>query len=230
MKRAHPLPVHNAPPVDGFSRWGPSLLPPFLTCTKPARLAPHLPHPKIQLLPVRTTSAPPVLVVLPFRTDTGLTGLGEASDAFGFANATAANVDTMRARLQTFFDLVRGGSPLDIERYRQRGMPLVKGPRVRDRFFSDRAGDVGSGRPGTRCADVHLVRRRGSRLAAGLRRHQPRDESANCRWIRGGRTRAVGDGFRAIKAAPFDGFPPPTSPARDIEATTDAGIAAVVAM
>jgi galactonate dehydratase len=42
--------------------------------------------------------------------------------------------------------------------------------------------------------------------------------------------RAVGDGFRAVKAAPFDGFPPPGSPTREIEAAVDAGIAAVVAM
>jgi len=42
--------------------------------------------------------------------------------------------------------------------------------------------------------------------------------------------RAVGDGFRAIKAAPFDGFPAPGSPGSQIDAAVDAGIAAVVAM
>src|SRR6185503_15777903 len=41
---------------------------------------------------------------------------------------------------------------------------------------------------------------------------------------------AVRDGFRAVKAAPFDGFPPPGSPVRVIETAVDAGIAAVVAM
>jgi galactonate dehydratase len=42
--------------------------------------------------------------------------------------------------------------------------------------------------------------------------------------------RAVRDGFRAIKAAPFDGFPPAGSPAAMIAAAVDSGIAAVVAM
>ena len=43
-------------------------------------------------------------------------------------------------------------------------------------------------------------------------------------------TRAVADGFSAIKAAPFDGFPPPTAPAADIARAIDAGIDAVRAM
>jgi len=42
--------------------------------------------------------------------------------------------------------------------------------------------------------------------------------------------RAVREGFRAIKAAPFDGFPPAGSPVSVIDAAVDAGIAAVVAM
>ena len=75
-------------------------------------------------------------LVVRLHTDAGLTGLGEASDAFGFANTTAANAETMRARLRTFFELVRGGSPLDVERYRQRGMPLVKGDLVSATAFS----------------------------------------------------------------------------------------------
>jgi L-alanine-DL-glutamate epimerase-like enolase superfamily enzyme len=83
----------------------------------------------IDLLPIRATSRT-VWLVVRLRTDAGLTGLGEASDAFGFANTTAANAATMRMRLQTFFELVRGGSPLDVERYRQRGMPMVKGDLV----------------------------------------------------------------------------------------------------
>ena len=38
------------------------------------------------------------------------------------------------------------------------------------------------------------------------------------------------DGFRAIKAAPWDGFPPPGSPAGDVEQATESGIAAAAAM
>ena len=42
--------------------------------------------------------------------------------------------------------------------------------------------------------------------------------------------RAVRDGFHAVKAAPFDGFPPAGSQKRVIDAAVDAGVAAVVAM
>jgi L-alanine-DL-glutamate epimerase-like enolase superfamily enzyme len=55
------------------------------------------------------------------RTDTGLTGLGEASDAFGFAHTTAANVAAMRSQVAALFSLIERGSPFDVERFRQRG-------------------------------------------------------------------------------------------------------------
>jgi galactonate dehydratase len=41
---------------------------------------------------------------------------------------------------------------------------------------------------------------------------------------------AVGEGFRAVKAAPFDGFPSPGSPPAAIETAVEAGIASVAAM
>jgi galactonate dehydratase len=41
---------------------------------------------------------------------------------------------------------------------------------------------------------------------------------------------AVGEGFRAAKAAPFDGFPSLGSPAAAIETAVEAGIASVAAM
>ena len=41
---------------------------------------------------------------------------------------------------------------------------------------------------------------------------------------------AVADGYRALKAAPFDGFPPPGSPPAGIAAAVDTGVASVAAM
>src|SRR5262245_66571934 len=102
---------------------------PLLTLRDAGAAVPAVRLTGMELIPIRAT-ARTVWLVVRLRTDNGLTGLGEASDAFGFANTTAANADSMRARLQTFFDLVRGGSPLDVERYRQRGMPMVKGDLV----------------------------------------------------------------------------------------------------
>ena len=109
---------------------------PLLTLRHARAGAPALRLTGVELLPIRAT-ARTVWLIVRLRTDTGLTGLGEASDAFGFANTTAANAETMRARLQMFFGLVRGSSPLDVERYRQRGMPLVKGDLVSATAFSE---------------------------------------------------------------------------------------------
>ena len=114
---------------------GALLASPLLALKHARAAAPTLRLTAVELLPVRATSRT-VWLVVRLRTDAGLTGLGEASDAFGFANTTAANADTMRARLQTFFNLVRGVSPLDVERFRQRGMPMVKGDLVSATAFS----------------------------------------------------------------------------------------------
>jgi galactonate dehydratase len=203
---------------------------PFRALQARRAVAPILRLTAFDLLPIRATSRT-VWLFVRLRTDSGLMGLGEASDAFGFANTTAANADTMRARLQTFFELVRGSSPLDVERYRQRGMPMVKGDLVSATAFSaieqamwDLAGQA-LGVPtyalfGGKVRDVLPV------YANINRATNPRTPDGFAAAAR----RAVSDGFRAIKAAPFDGFPAPGSPAKETDAAVDAGIAAVVAM
>ena len=118
-----------------LSSSGVLLVSPFIALRHASAAAPTLRLTAIELLPVRATSRT-VWLVVRLRTDAGLTGLGEASDAFGFASTTAANAETMRTRLQSFFELVRGSSPLDVERYRQRGMPMVKGDLVAATAFS----------------------------------------------------------------------------------------------
>ena len=60
-------------------------------------------------------------------TDAGLTGLGEASDAFGFANTSQKNAAQMESELRTFFRLAEGKSPLDIAAYRRDGERLATG-------------------------------------------------------------------------------------------------------
>ena len=203
---------------------------PLLTLRHARAGAPALRLTGVELLPIRAT-ARTVWLIVRLRTDTGLTGLGEASDAFGFANTTAANAETMRARLQMFFGLVRGSSPLDVERYRQRGMPLVKGDLVSATAFSaieqamwDLAGQA---------LDVPTYALFGGKVRDALPVYANINRATNPRTPDGfaaAARRAVGDGFRAIKAAPFDGFPPTGSPASAIEAAVDLGIAAMAAM
>ncbi len=78
-----------------------------------------------ELLPVRATDRT-VWLLVRLRTDRGLTGLGEASDAFGFANTTKQDAARMEAELGAFFRLVEGKSPLDIGRYRDQGEPAAR--------------------------------------------------------------------------------------------------------
>jgi galactonate dehydratase len=209
---------------------GALLVSPCVALRQARAAAPALRLTAVELLPIRATPRT-VWLVVRLRTDAGLTGLGEASDAFGFANTTAANVETMRAKLQTFFEMVRGSSPLDIERYRQRGMPMVNGDLVAATAFSaieqamwDLAG---------RTLGVPTCTLFGGKVRDTLPVYANINRATNPRTPDGfaaAARRAVGDGFRAIKAAPFDGFPPTGSPAKEIEAAVDAGIAAVAAM
>ena len=231
MTRAHPLPSLQSLTRRRLLQAGGLLLfQPCLALREARAAAPALRLTRFQLLPVRATSRT-VWLVVRLHTDAGLTGLGEASDAFGFANTTAANAETMRARLRTFFELVRGGSPLDVERCRQRGMPLVKGDLVSATAFSaieqamwDLAG---------RALGVPTYTLFGGKVRDSMPVYANINRATNPRTPDGfaaAARRAVGDGFRAIKAAPFDGFPAPGSPGSQIDAAVDAGIAAVVAM
>ena len=203
---------------------------PFIRLREARGAAPVHRLTRVDLIPVRATTRT-VWLVVRLHTDTGLTGLGEASDAFGFANTTAANAGAMRARLQSFFDLVRGSSPLDVERYRQRGIPMVKGDLVSATAFSaieqamwDLAG---------KALDVPTHVLFGGKVRDSLPVYANINRATNPRTPGGfanAARRAVKDGFRSIKAAPWDGFPAAGSPAKVIDAAVDAGIAAVVAM
>jgi len=184
----------------------------------------------VDLLPIRATSRT-VWLIVRLRTDRGLTGLGEASDAFGFANTTAADADRMRAELQTFFRLVEGRSPFDVESYRQRGEPTARQGLVPATAFSaieqamwDLAG---------KALDVPAYTLFGGAVRTSVPAYANINRAASPRTADGfaaAARRAVADGFRAIKAAPFDGFPPAGSTAADVARAIDAGIAAVAAM
>lgn len=184
----------------------------------------------VDLLPVRATERT-VWLIVRLETDGGLAGFGEASDAFGFANTTDENALTMKRELVRFFSLIDGSSPFDIEAYRQRGMAMAREGLVSATAFSaieqamwDLAGKA-LGVP--TCVLFGGAVRDVLRVYANINRAtQPRTPEG----FASAASRAVADGFRAIKAAPFDGFPPPGSPDGRIAEAVDAGIAAVVAI
>jgi galactonate dehydratase len=193
--------------------------------------APRLRVTGLELLPVRATERT-VWLIVRLQTDAGLTGLGEASDAFGFANTTKQDAARMEIALRGFFGLIEGKSPLEIGAYRQRGEPLVgKGGLVAATAFSaieqalwDLAG---------KALDVPTCTLFGGSIRQTLQVYANINRATNPRTPVGfaaAARAAVQDGFRAVKGAPFDGFPASGSPAASIEAAVEDGIACVAAM
>ena len=192
--------------------------------------APRLRVTGFELLPVRATERT-VWLLVRVRTDAGLTGLGEASDAFGFANTTKADAARMEAELRGLFGLVEGRSPLEIERFRQRGMALAAKGLVQATAFSaieqalwDLAGQA---------LDVPTAALFGGAVRDHLAVYANVNRATSPRTPQGfanAARAAVAEGFRSIKAAPWDGFPAAGSPLDRIDAAVQAGIAAARAM
>jgi galactonate dehydratase len=193
--------------------------------------APRLRVTAFELLPVRATTRT-VWLFVRLRTDAGLTGLGEASDAFGFANTTKEDATRMETELRALFELVKAQSPLDIGAYRQRAESIVaKGGLVSatacsaiEQALWDLAG---------KALDVPTYSLFGGRVRETLPVYANINRATTMRTpagFAGTAKAAVGEGFRAVKGAPWDGFPPPGSPPATIEAALENGIACVAAM
>ena len=192
--------------------------------------APRLRVTGFELLPVRA-SARTVWLIVRLRTDAGLTGLGEASDAFGFANTTREDAARMEAELRGLFELVKGRSPLDVESYRQRGLALASKGLVQATAFSaieqalwDLAG---------KALDLPASALFGGAVRTQLAVYANVNRATNPRTPPGfaaAARAAVADGFRSIKAAPWDGFPPAGSAPAQIEGAVQNGIASTRAM
>jgi galactonate dehydratase len=193
--------------------------------------APKVRITKFEIVPMRATQRT-VWVFLRLSTDAGLTGLGEASDAFGFNNTTKQDSARMESEVRTFFRLIEGKSPLEIAAYRAQGEPLVTGRGLPaataysaiEQALWDLAGKV---------LDVPTHTLFGGKLRDTLPTYANVNRATRPRTPQGfaaAAKAAVQDGFRAVKAAPFDGFPPLSSPAATIDAAVENGIACVAAM
>ncbi len=193
--------------------------------------APKLRVTSLELLPMRATPRT-VWLFVRLGTDAGLTGIGEASDAFGFANTSQKNAATMEAELRTFFRLVEGKSPLEIAAYRQEGERLATGrgliPATAFSAIEQALWDLAG-----KALDLPTYALFGGKLRDSLpvyanvnRATQPRTPQGFAATARA----AVKEGFRAVKAAPFDGFPPPGSAPAAIDAHVENGIGCIAAM
>jgi galactonate dehydratase len=175
----------------------------------------------MELITVRATARTTWLFVR-LTTTQGLTGLGEVS----------LGRRTEFPELAPFFALIRDESPFRIEQYRQRGWARASsGDRTLATAFSgleQAQWDLVGKALGASVSDLFGGRLR-DRLPvyANINRatadRTPDGFAANARA-------AVDEGFAALKAAPFDGFPALTDPAADVEAAADLGVACVAAM
>ena len=173
---------------------------------------PQLKVTKIELIPVRATGRT-VWLFVRLNTDKKLTGLGEASDAFGFASTTKANAQKMEAELGAFFEITGGRSPLEIERFRQLGEPRARaGGLVAATAYSAIEQALWDLTGQALHQPIHTLLggtvRQTLPLYANINRATtPRTPAGFAATAQ----RAVKEGFTAIKAAPFDGFTPPTA-------------------
>jgi galactonate dehydratase len=195
------------------------------------RAAPTLRVTGFELIPVRATERT-VWLIVRLRTDQGITGLGEASDAFGFLHTTKEEAARMESELRKFFGLIHGKSPLDIEAYRQKGEPAAAaGGLVSATAYSSieqALWDLSGQALEIPAYDFFGGKVRDSlQVYANINRAtQPRTPAGFAATAK----RAVDEGFRAAKGAPFDGFPKPGSSAAEIRAAVDPGINCVAAM
>ncbi len=185
---------------------------------------------RFELLPVRATSRT-VWLFVRLWTDEGISGIGEASDAFGFAGTSAEEIERMRVELGGFFDLINGGSPLDIDSFRDQGMSRARsGGLVSATAFSsieqalwDLSGKL-RGVPTYELLGGGL-RKRLDVYANINRASLPRTPQGFANTAR----RAADEGFQAVKLAPFDGFPTSGS-AEEIAAAVNLGIESIAAV
>jgi galactonate dehydratase len=208
----------------------------FLTASLPLalpavlRAAPKLRVTGLELLPVRATERT-VWLFIRLTTDQGISGLGEASDAVGFSNTSKQDAQRIESELRKFFEFAKGNSPLDVEAYRQKGEPVAAaGGLISATAYSaieqalwDLAGQA---------LEVPTYSLFGGKLRDSLlvyaninRTTKPRTPEGFAATAK----RAVAEGFRAIKAAPWDGFPRSGS-ASAIREAADNGIACTAAI
>jgi galactonate dehydratase len=138
----------------------------------------------------------------------------------------------METELRAFFEIIDKKSPLDIGAYRKEAARLVHrnglisatACSAIEQALWDLAG---------KSLDVPTCSLLGGPIRDTLPVYANINRATNPRTPAGfaaAAKKAVAEGFRAVKAAPFDGFPPPGSPAAAIEAAVESGIASLVAM
>jgi galactonate dehydratase len=162
-------------------------------------------------------------VFVRLKTDGGLTGLGEASHGMPGGVKRVEGALQMQKMLGDFFELVRNESPFDIQQYRMRGRSKARsGKLLAATAFSaieQALWDLCGKAAGIPACDLM-----GGRVRSELPIYANINRATIARTpeaFAASASAAVKEGFRTLKAAPFDGFP---------KVTADTGIACVNAI
>ena len=201
----------------------------FVTTALAAFARPKARVTAVDLFPVRATERT-VWLLVRVKTDAGITGWGEASDAFGFTSTTKDDQAKLAALLKSLSPLITGKSPLDIEPFRQAAFPqatsLVTATAISaiEQALWDITGQL---------LDLPVHALFGGKTRSKLpvyaninRATKPRTPDGFAASAKA----AARDGFRHLKLAPWDGFPKPGSPQKEIDAYVDQGIACLFAV
>ena len=171
-------------------------------------------------------------IFIQLRAGGSLTGIGEASHGCGFSRASAAGDTRMRLEIERFYAFIEAQSPFAVEAFRNRawkqacdrGLPAVTAFSGLEQAMCDLAGKA-SGLPvyqmlGGKKRDAIPVY---ANINRAVKRRTPEEFAENAE-------KAAQEGFRAVKAAPFDDFPSLDADAGEIEAALERGMARVEAM
>ncbi len=176
---------------------------------------------ELEVLPVRVSQRT-VWLMVRLHTNKGLTGLGEAS------LGSATQLD----ELDTFFRLVEGYSPFDIQQFRMRAWAKAVDGGIRAQTAMSAIEQALWDLLGKALAvPVHVLMggtlRAEIALYANINRmtldRSPDGFARNAR-------RVIDAGFAIIKAAPFDGFPARSAGVATAQRATDRGIDCLLAM
>ncbi len=152
-------------------------------------------------------------VLLSLKTNHGITGIGEC---------TLGNLTEFP--LQTFFDLIKGGSPFAIEAYRASARSLVHDILTATAMsgLEQAMWDIVG-----KALDAQIADLLGAKWTEPLPVYANINRGTFNRTVEGFSSRAeaaIQAGFHALKAAPFDGFPPRSAAPEVIEQATVLGI------
>jgi galactonate dehydratase len=159
-------------------------------------------------------------VFVRLRTDRGVTGIGEASQG--------GTDEAIKQALGEFFELVKNRSPFEIEAYRHRGREKAKTGVVYATAFSaieQAMLDIIGRALGVPVHQLLGGGKRRDELAVYANINRATNDDRSPEGFAKNAQAAVRDGFRAIKAAVFDDFPPLTAPSDELQKFKELGIA-----